>query len=105
MPVRNTNILISGADIAGPALAFWLNRCGFTTTVIEKSPKPRTGGNVFGLDGKRGIEALEQLGLWPRVQQERFEGYQCTFVGEEDKLIGTFNAGELTAEITGSPIA
>lgn len=104
MAVRNANILISGAGVAGPALAFWLSRYGFTPTVVEKAPQPRTGGYVFGLDGKRGVEVLERMGLWPRVQQERYEGYQYTFVGEKDEVIGTFNAGELTAEITGSPI-
>jgi 2-polyprenyl-6-methoxyphenol hydroxylase-like FAD-dependent oxidoreductase len=28
-------ILISGASIAGPALAFWLQRQGFIPTIVE----------------------------------------------------------------------
>jgi 2-polyprenyl-6-methoxyphenol hydroxylase-like FAD-dependent oxidoreductase len=34
--VDNT-VLISGASIAGPSLAYWLNRCGFRPTVVEKA--------------------------------------------------------------------
>jgi 2-polyprenyl-6-methoxyphenol hydroxylase-like FAD-dependent oxidoreductase len=35
---KNTTILISGASIAGPALAYWLKRYGFNPTVIERAP-------------------------------------------------------------------
>ena len=36
--VQNRNILISGASVAGPALAFWLHRYGFRPTVVERAP-------------------------------------------------------------------
>ena len=36
-------ILISGASIAGPTLAYWLHRYGFDVTVVEKAPAVRTG--------------------------------------------------------------
>ena len=39
-------VLISGASIAGPVLAFWLKRYGFEPTVVEKAPARRkTGGH------------------------------------------------------------
>jgi hypothetical protein len=31
--MKNTRVLISGASIAGPALAFWLNGYGFDVTI------------------------------------------------------------------------
>lgn len=37
-------VLISGASIAGPALAFWLRRYGFQPTVVERAPALRDGG-------------------------------------------------------------
>lgn len=37
-----TKVLISGAGIAGPALAYWLRRYGFEPTVIEVAPASRT---------------------------------------------------------------
>ena len=43
--------LISGASIAGPALAYWLNRAGFQTTVVERAPAPRPGGQAIDVRG------------------------------------------------------
>ena len=40
-------ILISGAGIAGPTLAYWLDRYGFTPTLIETAPRLRTGGYII----------------------------------------------------------
>lgn len=102
--MTNKNILISGAGIAGPTLAYWLKRYGFNPTVVEKSPVPRQGGYIFGLDGKRGVEVLERMGVWPQVEKERFEGYQYVFVDKENKPISGMNVGELTKEITGREI-
>ena len=61
------NVLISGAGIAGPALAYWLHRYGFRPTVVEVSPVPRPGGQTVDI---RGIarEVVTQMGLMPAVQ-------------------------------------
>ena len=34
-------ILISGASVAGPVLAYWLTRYGFDVTVVERAPQDR----------------------------------------------------------------
>jgi len=44
-------ILISGASVAGPALAFWLNRYGFEVTVVERAPGIRPGGYAVDFRG------------------------------------------------------
>lgn len=31
-------ILVSGASVAGPVLAYWLTRHGFSVTVVERAP-------------------------------------------------------------------
>ena len=36
--MKNRTVLVSGAGIAGPALAFWLHRHGFVPTVVEVAP-------------------------------------------------------------------
>lgn len=36
-----TTVLVSGASIAGPALAYWLHRAGFAVTVVERAGAPR----------------------------------------------------------------
>jgi 2-polyprenyl-6-methoxyphenol hydroxylase-like FAD-dependent oxidoreductase len=44
-------ILISGASIAGPTLAFWLNRFGFVTTIVERADSLRLGGQNVDIKG------------------------------------------------------
>ena len=44
-------VLISGAGIAGPALAFWLGRHGIEATIVERSPAPRPGGQTVDIRG------------------------------------------------------
>ena len=43
--------LISGASIAGCALAYWLLQDGWHVTLVERAPRLRTGG----LHGKRHV--------------------------------------------------
>lgn len=45
------NVLISGASIAGPALAYWLQRYGFHVTVVERAPSLRPGGYAVDIRG------------------------------------------------------
>ncbi|TYP73322.1 FAD-dependent monooxygenase [Paenibacillus methanolicus] len=60
-------ILISGASIAGPALAYWLHRYGFEVTIVERAPALRRGG--YGVDVRgAAIAVLERMGVLPQVQ-------------------------------------
>ena len=45
------NVLISGASIGGPALAFWLRRYGFNVTVVERFRGLRPGGQAVDVRG------------------------------------------------------
>jgi 2-polyprenyl-6-methoxyphenol hydroxylase-like FAD-dependent oxidoreductase len=40
-------VLISGAGIAGPTLAYWLLEWGWRPTLVERSPRLRGGGYVI----------------------------------------------------------
>ena len=40
-------VAISGAGVAGTALAYWLHRTGHTPTLIEQAPAFRTGGYMI----------------------------------------------------------
>jgi 2-polyprenyl-6-methoxyphenol hydroxylase-like FAD-dependent oxidoreductase len=55
-------VLISGASIAGPALAFWLKRHGFAPTLVERAPKPRPGGQAIDIRGKA-LDVMQRMGL------------------------------------------
>jgi 2-polyprenyl-6-methoxyphenol hydroxylase-like FAD-dependent oxidoreductase len=55
-------VLISGAGIAGPALAFWLTRYGYRVVVVESAPGLRPGGQTVDLRGA-GADVIDRMGL------------------------------------------
>jgi 2-polyprenyl-6-methoxyphenol hydroxylase-like FAD-dependent oxidoreductase len=58
------SILISGAGIAGPALAFWFSRSRrHEVTVIESAPTLRTGGHAVDFRGSSHMTVLQKMGL------------------------------------------
>ncbi|MFF4851162.1 FAD-dependent monooxygenase [Streptomyces sp. NPDC001194] len=61
------HVLISGAGVAGPALAYWLHRHGFAATVVERAPQMRHGG--YSVDFRGGaLEVVDRMGLLERVR-------------------------------------
>lgn len=65
-------VLISGASVAGPVLAYWLRRHGMIPTVVERTPRPRldTGGHAVDLFGAA-VEVVDRMGLLPAIQEAR----------------------------------
>ena len=62
-------VLISGASIAGPLLAYWLNRSRYAVTVVERAPAPRkTGGHAVDLLGPA-LEISEKMGVLGRIRE------------------------------------
>ncbi|GAA3102649.1 FAD-dependent monooxygenase [Nonomuraea salmonea] len=60
-------VLISGAGIAGPVLAYWLVRHGFDVTVVERAPALRkAGGHAVDLF-RPAMEIVERMGVLERV--------------------------------------
>ncbi|WP_433662051.1 FAD-dependent monooxygenase [Nocardia sp. CA-128927] len=66
--MTNTNILISGAGVAGPALAYWLRKYGCTPTVIERAAAPRPGGYAVDFRGEA-MTVLERMGILDEVRK------------------------------------
>nr|WP_042186330.1 FAD-dependent monooxygenase [Kibdelosporangium sp. MJ126-NF4]CEL17211.1 Oxidoreductase [Kibdelosporangium sp. MJ126-NF4]CTQ91559.1 Oxidoreductase [Kibdelosporangium sp. MJ126-NF4] len=62
------HILISGAGIAGPAVAFWLQRYGFDTTVVERAPKLRVDGFAVDFRGSVHLSVLSRMGILDDVR-------------------------------------
>lgn len=67
-------IAISGAGIAGPALAYWLRRADHEPTLIERAPHFRTGGYVIDFWGP-GYRVAQRMGLEDEI---RNAGYRAT---------------------------
>ncbi|MFJ8962134.1 FAD-dependent monooxygenase [Lentzea sp. NPDC102401] len=61
-------VLVSGASVAGPVLAYWLTRYGHDVTVVERSPVLRkTGGHAVDLF-KPAMDISERMGVLPRIE-------------------------------------
>ncbi|MFF7731439.1 FAD-dependent monooxygenase [Streptomyces sp. NPDC007984] len=78
---RRRTVLISGASIAGPALAYWLNRYGYAVTVVEKAHALRGGGYPVDVRGTA-LEVVRRMGIWPRLRDAHVDTRRFTFLDE-----------------------
>jgi len=76
-----TRILISGAGVAGPCLAYWLRHHGFEPTIVERAPRLRPGGYVVDFWGA-GFDVAERMGLVPEILNK---GYRIKEVRQVDR--------------------
>lgn len=61
-------VLVSGASIAGPVLAYWLTRSGVDVTVVERAPTLRkTGGHAVDLF-RPSMAISAEMGVLPRIE-------------------------------------
>jgi len=97
--MQNKRVLISGASIAGPALAYWLGRYGYEPTVVELAPALREGGYAVDFRGPVNLEVLERMGVLEDLRAVQTGGSAMTFVDEAGqqlmRLPGEFAGGEL----------
>ncbi|MFY9690359.1 MAG: FAD-binding domain, partial [Candidatus Acidiferrales bacterium] len=84
-------ILISGAGIAGPTLAYWLARHGFEPTIVEKAPALRTGGYVIDFWGA-GFEIADRMGLTAEILRKGYQVREVRVLGAKGGLAAAFPA-------------
>jgi 2-polyprenyl-6-methoxyphenol hydroxylase-like FAD-dependent oxidoreductase len=89
--VRNGEILISGAGIAGPALAYWLRRGGFSPMLIERAARRRTEGYMIDFWGV-GYDVAERMGLLPRLHEAGYRIEEVRLVDDRGKRITGLDA-------------
>ena len=96
--MKNKSVLISGASVAGPALAFWLGRYGFHPTIVERAPAMRPGGYAVDFRGAS-VRVLERMGLLSEVQRRQTRIGAITIVDRDNKKVASmpdgFTSGEL----------
>ena len=85
-------IAISGAGVAGPALAFWLQRTGHELTLIECAPRFRSGGYVIDFWGV-GYAVAERMGLLPQIRAAGYSVQEVRFVDARGRRTGGFGVG------------
>lgn len=76
----NRTVLISGASVAGPALAYWLCRHGYRVTVVEKAPAPRPGGQAVDFKGRTHLGVLTSMGILDEVRRRQTGRTDVTIV-------------------------
>ena len=97
--MRNQTVLISGASIAGPALAYWLSRYGFDVTVVEKAPALRPGGQAVDFKGRTHRTVLERMGIWDEIQHRQTGKTDTVCLDAEGRqravMSGEFTGGDV----------
>ncbi len=76
--LRNARVLVSGASIAGPALALWLSRYGFQVTVVEKAAEVRRGGLAVDFKGATHMTVLRRMGILDDVEAARVRAWRTS---------------------------
>jgi 2-polyprenyl-6-methoxyphenol hydroxylase-like FAD-dependent oxidoreductase len=82
-------ILISGAGIAGPTLAYWLAHYGLEPTIVEKAPKLRTGGYIIDFWGV-GFDIAEQMGALPEIRSKGYMVEEVRIVDRSGRRVAGF---------------
>ncbi len=93
-------VLISGASIAGPALAFWLNRHGYEVTVVEKAGTLRSGGYPVDVRGTA-LDVVEKMGLLPRLRDAHIDLRRLTFLHGDGSEVASLHPHAVTGGATG----
>ncbi|HEX3778197.1 MAG TPA: FAD-dependent monooxygenase [Pseudonocardiaceae bacterium] len=83
----NTKILISGASVAGPALAYWLSRHGFRTTVVEIAPVLRGGGYAVDFRSAAHLTVLRRMGILAQLRAVQTGGQPWSFVDDTGRRL------------------
>jgi 2-polyprenyl-6-methoxyphenol hydroxylase-like FAD-dependent oxidoreductase len=79
-------VLVTGASIAGPALAYWLARYGFDVTLVERAPAIRTGGYAIDIRGTA-IDVIDRMGILPAVRAEHVVTRQYAFLNGQGREV------------------
>jgi 2-polyprenyl-6-methoxyphenol hydroxylase-like FAD-dependent oxidoreductase len=92
-------VLISGASIAGPTLAYWLARYGYDITVVERAPGIRPGGQAVDFRGHVHLSVLEKMGILEEVRRRQTGNGPLHMIdGRERELVtlpASFTGGEV----------
>ncbi|MFD2797050.1 FAD-dependent monooxygenase [Promicromonospora vindobonensis] len=96
-------VLISGASITGPALAYWLHRAGFGVTVVERASTPRGGGYPIDIRGTA-IEVVRRMGILPQLQEAHVDTGRFTFLDADGGLIAALGADTVAGSVQGQDL-
>ncbi|MEW2393703.1 FAD-dependent monooxygenase [Streptomyces venezuelae] len=100
---NRSRVLISGASIAGPALAYWLNRHGYAVTVVEKASALRGGGYPIDIRGTA-VDVVRDMGLLPQLRDAHIDVRRLTFLDGDGTLVASVDPHRLTGGVAGQDL-
>lgn len=89
------NVLISGASVAGPALAYWLHRHGMRATIVERADAVRPGGLAVDFRGTA-MRVLDHMGILDELRAHATHSGDALVVDADGNKIATM-PGEIFA--------
>ena len=89
--MTHREVLISGAGLAGPALAHQLHRYGFRPTVVERAPALRDGGYKVDIRGAA-TEVLKRMDLFTAARAHDTGMRHVTYVRSDGRRIARLDA-------------
>jgi 2-polyprenyl-6-methoxyphenol hydroxylase-like FAD-dependent oxidoreductase len=96
-------VLISGASISGPALAYWLHRSGFAVTVVEKAGALRDGGYPIDVRGTA-IEVARRMGILPQLRDAHIDSRRYTFLNADGSEVASLNPHAVAGSAEGQDL-
>ncbi|MFD6443538.1 FAD-dependent monooxygenase [Promicromonospora sp. NPDC060204] len=96
-------VLITGASLAGPTLAYWLHRYGFAVTVVEKAHAPRGGGYPIDVRGTA-IEVVRRMGILPALQVAHIDTGRFTFLDADGGEVAALHPYAVAGSIAGQDL-
>ncbi len=97
-------VLVSGAGVAGPTLAFWLSHYGLEPTIVEKAPRLRTGGYIIDFCGL-GFDIADRMGLLPEIRSKGYVAREVRIVSGSGKRISGFSVESFSRIVEGRYIS
>lgn len=100
--VSRGRVLISGASVAGPALAYWLVRYGFEVTVVEIADGLRAGGQAVDVRGPA-LEVARRMGVLERIRAAAVEMRGMSMVDADGNELYRNEEATMTGGAIGGP--
>lgn len=98
---RGVRVLVSGAGMAGPTLAWFLARSGARVTVVERSPQLLSQGQNIDLRCTA-LNIVHRMGILDAIRRRRCTTTEkgSAFVDHNNRAFATFPVGESASVLT-----
>ncbi|MEV7625980.1 FAD-dependent monooxygenase [Actinoplanes sp. NPDC089786] len=91
--------LVSGASIAGPAVAYWLHQAGWEVTLVERATRIRGGGYPIDVRGSA-AEVARRMGIYDAISAARTRHQTARILAPSGRPIASFALGDLIAGVS-----